>query len=167
MGGVSLQVAREVDDGDGIKRTLLQMVGYRECKVMAHVRSTRGHARIRACAQTRPHFNTDATADAQRLGNGSNLVLGRDLDTQLPCRRRQLAGTHAVQRDRPTPTGLRADSPILLTGHDLRHSWRHFLGLQRSALTMATRVSLSSSFPLERDICILPPPLPEMHWAVL
>ena len=43
-------------------------------------------------------------------------------------------------------------SPILLTGQDLRHSCRHFLGLQRSTLTIATRVNFSSSLFLERDI---------------
>jgi hypothetical protein len=47
------------------------------------------------------------------------------------------------------PTSMQS-FPSLTTGHDFLHSCRHFLGLHRSALTMAIRVRCSvSSPPLE------------------
>ncbi|ABN67477.2 predicted protein [Scheffersomyces stipitis CBS 6054] len=36
--------------------------------------------------------------------------------------------------------------PVLTTGHDLRHSCSHFLGLHSSVLTMAILVDLSLIF---------------------
>lgn len=44
------------------------------------------------------------------------------------------------------PTSIQS-FPSLTTGHDFLHSCRHFLGLHRSALTMAIRVRWSPSSP--------------------
>jgi hypothetical protein len=50
-----------------------------------------------------------------------------------------------LQRPHASPArALRDDAPTLTTGQDFLHSCLHFLGLQRSALTSAMRVSFSS-----------------------
>ena len=62
---------------------------------------------------------------------------------QFPCH--TAAGSHS----------LPLCSPILTTGQDFLHSWRHFLGLHRSLLTIAILVNLS---------CVFPPPSAILGW---
>lgn len=58
-------------------------------------------------------------------------------------------GQRQQARRAPTPSVVvrGRNLPMRTTGHDLRHSWRHFLGLHLSVLTMAIRVSLSDMAP--------------------
>ena len=70
--------------------------------------------------------HADATADAQRLGDEGGLGGRRHLDALLAC------ASQRVRKCEAAAAGLAlaaANAPIRTTGHDLRHSWRHFLGL--------------------------------------
>ena len=128
MSCLPLQIAWQVDNVDGIKRTFL-------C--------------IGNLSGVRHNNQTTFTHIPQPIHSDSDMV------AILSCGVTSMQSFPAADRfhDCFSQT-ISCHIPILLTGQDLRHSCRHFLGLHRSTLTMATRVSFSSPLFLERDIII-------------
>ena len=124
-----LQIAWQVDNVDGIKRTFL-------C--------------IGTLSGVRYNNQTTFTHIPQPIHSDSDMV------AILSCGVTSIQSFPAADRfhDCFIQT-ISCHIPILLTGQDLRHSCRHFLGLHRSTLTMATRVSFSSPLFFERDIVII------------
>lgn len=86
------------------------------------------------------HLCTDPTSNTEWLGNIGYFVCRDHLNAQFPCWSKNFRLHHQAVSSKVTEI-----LPILTTGQDFLHSCLHFLGLHRSAFTMAILVSLSCS----------------------
>lgn len=147
---VVLEVLRQVDNVDGLEGALLNT----DTATDAELKKARDATVSNLKGPHRQTEQQDRTSSEMK----AILLLGVTSMQSLPVATTR--GTRHSPTFLTTERGEEAAAshvPMRTTGHDLRHSWRHFLGLHLSALTMAIRVSLSDMAALRSR----PPWLPE------
>lgn len=93
------------------------------------------------------YLDADATAYTQRLWDEDNLALWSHFDTQLSCKHFIVRYSGIMYLFFNVFVWTCAPNEVLpmrTTGQLFLHSWRHFLGLHLSWLTMAILVFLSA-----------------------